>query len=244
MSANHVLELSRLIKGPEEIRVIERVTEANEAAIRRMMEVARPKVEEATLWVEMAAVLIRHTGDYPARLSFGSNGRPANAGNSMALPIRLEAGGVLSQEIDARLRGYRAQSNHSILIGKKNAGQYREAMSAAIEIFHALAGWVKPGETIGGLLSQFVNLAEARGARGSSILVHTNGLGSDRPRVGPGPFAKDGDMVIEPGFTFTIKTHVEIKSTGVRALVGDPITVTATGARRLGFRELVPFVAG
>lgn len=244
ISANDVLEFSRVVKGPEEIAVIQRITDANEAAIGRMMEVARPGVEEAAVWIEMAKVLIQHTADYPARLSFGSNGRPANAGNTMALPIRMEDGGILSQEIDARLQGYRAQCNHSILTGTKNADEYRAAMNVAVETFLGLVEWVKPGKTIGGLLDEFVRLADARGAAGSGVLIHTNGLGSDRPRVGPGPFAKDRDMIIQPGFTFTIKTHVEMRSSGARALVGEPITVAESGARRLGHRRLVPFVTG
>jgi hypothetical protein len=100
-----------------------------------MMEVARAGVEEATVWTEMAKVLIGRTADYPARLSLGSNGRPANASNTMGLPIRMEDGGILSQEIDARLQGYRAQSNHSILTGTKNGDQYRVAMNVAIESY-------------------------------------------------------------------------------------------------------------
>jgi Xaa-Pro aminopeptidase len=244
ISANEVLEFSRVVKGPEEIAVIQRITDANEAAIARMMEVARPGVEEATVWIEMAEVLISHTADYPARLSFGSNGRPANASNTMALPIRMEDGGILSQEIDARLQGYRAQCNHSILIGTRNADEYREAMNVAIDVFLGLMDWVKPGKTIGGLLDEFVRLADARGADGTGVLIHTNGLGSDRPRLRPDPSAQDRDMVIQPGFTFTIKPHVKMRSTGASAQVGEPITVTEKGARRLGHRQLVPFVTG
>ncbi len=244
VAASEVLEFSRAVKGQEEIAVIQRITNANEAAIARMMEVARRGVEEAMVWIEMAKILTSHTADYPARLSLGSNGRPANASNTMALPIRMEDGGILSQEIDARLQGYRAQCNHSILTGTKNADQYREAMNVAIEAFLGLVDWVKPGKTIGGLLDEFVRFADARGANGTGVLIHTNGLGSDRPRVGPGPSVKDRDMIIQVGFTFTIKPQIQMKSTGVGAQVGEPITVTESGARRLGHRELVPFVTG
>jgi Xaa-Pro aminopeptidase len=243
--ANDVLEFSRVIKGPEEIEVIRRITDANEAAIARMMEVARAGVEEATVWTEMAKVLIGRTADYPARLSLGSNGRPANASNTMGLPIRMEDGGILSQEIDARLQGYRAQSNHSILTGTKNGDQYRVAMNVAIESYLHLVEWIKPGRTIGELLDELVGFADSRGAKaGGGVTIHTNGLGQDRPRVGPGPSVKDGDMVIQPGFTFTIKTLVELKASGTKAQVGDPITVGAAGARRLGHRKLEPYVTG
>ncbi|HWP56637.1 MAG TPA: M24 family metallopeptidase [Candidatus Acidoferrales bacterium] len=242
--ANDVLEFARVIKGPEEIDVIERITAANEDAIARMMEVARPGVEEATVWIEMAKVLIEHTADYPARLSLGSNGRPANASNTMALPIAMEDGGVLSQEIDARLQGYRAQSNHSILIGTRNAEAYRSAMEVAIETYAHLLEWIRPGKTIGEFLDEFVRFADSRRAKAGGVIIHTNGLGQDRPRVGPGPDVKDRDMVIRPGFTFSIKPQVEMKATGVRAQVGDPLTVTDRGARRLGRRKLEPFVTG
>jgi Xaa-Pro aminopeptidase len=160
----------------------------------------------------------------------------------MGLPVVMQDGGVLCQEIDARLQGYRAQCNHSILIGSNNADAYRQATNIAIECFSGILEWVKPGNTIGGLIDEFVRLAEARGAKGGGVLVHTNGLGADRPRVGPGPAAHDRDIVIEPGFTFTVKAQVDFK--GTPALVGEPITVSESGARRLGHRNLVPFVTG
>jgi len=240
--ANDVLEFSRIIKGQEEIAVIQRITDANEAAIARMMEIAKPGMEEAELWIEMAKVLIAHTADYPARLSLGSNNKTANASNSMGLPIAMEDGKVLCQEIDARLQGYRAQCNHSILIGGKNAEAYRAATNVAIECFQGIVEWVKPGKTIGGLIDEFVRLAEARGAKGGGVLVHTNGLGADRPRVGPGQAMHDGNIVIEPGFTFTVKTQIDHK--GTPALIGEPITVSETGARRLGHRKLEPSITG
>ena len=240
--ANDVLEFARIVKGPEEVAVIQRITDANEAAIAKMMEIARPGMEEGELWIEMAKVLIAHTADYPARLSLGSNNKTANASNSMGLAIAMQDGGVLCQEIDARLQGYRAQCNHSILIGSKNADAYRAATNVAIECFQGIVDWVKPGKTIGGLIDEFVRLAEARGAKGGGVLVHTNGLGADRPRVGPGAAAHDKDIVIEPGFTFTVKTQIDHK--GTPALIGEPITVSDAGARRLGHRKLEPFVTG
>jgi hypothetical protein len=52
----------------------------------------------------------------------------------------------------------------------------------------------------------------------------------------------DRDIVIEPGFTFTVKTQIDHK--GTPALIGEPITVNESGARRLGHRKLEPFVTG
>ncbi len=242
--AEEVLDRARVVKSPEEVAVLEAVTRANEDAIVKMMETARPGVEEAAVWVEMHDVLIRHTAEYPSRLSLGSNNRRGNTGNAAALPIVMEDGGIVSQEIAASLQGYQAQSNHSILVGSANADAYREVMTAAVDVFHALVAWLKPGETVGGLLGEYARLGEAAGADVGGVMMHTNGLNGDRPRVGVGPAAHSQDWVIEPGWTFTIKTGLQMRSTGAYAQVGDPVTVEAGGARRLGRRKLEPFVTG
>ncbi|MCH8962685.1 MAG: GDP-mannose 4,6-dehydratase, partial [Bacteroidetes bacterium] len=74
-SAEEVLDRARVVKGPEEVALVEAITTANEDAIAKMMETARPGVEEGAVWVEMNDVLIRHTAEYPSRLSLGSNNR-------------------------------------------------------------------------------------------------------------------------------------------------------------------------
>jgi len=244
IESTDVLDRCRVVKGDEEIAVVQRITDANEMAIEKMIEVARPGLEESDIWLEMADVMMRATGDYPARLALGSNDGPSNASNNMGLPIRMEDGGILSQEIDARFQGYRAQCNHSILVGSKNADTYREAMEATIATFREMVAWVRPGHTVGEFLDEFQRVAETHGGIGESVTIHTNGLGFDRPRVGPGPFVKDADWQIEAGWTFTIKTHVKNKQSGRTALVGEPISVFETGARRLGHRELRPVVTG
>ena len=241
--ANEVLERARVVKGPEEVAVVRRIVEADEAAIARMVEVARLGVEEGTVWLALCQVLTAYTADTPARLSLGSNGRPANDSNSMALPIRMEDGGVLSQEIDARLQGYRAQCNHSILVGSKNADAYRQAMNGAIEVFQGLVEWIRPGRTVGEFQAECSRLARARGGEVGGVVMHTCGLGQDRPRplaARPG----DQDWVITTGWTFTIKPHFHVEATGVGAQIGEPVTVDDKGARRLGQRDLSPIVSG
>lgn len=244
VEATSVLDRSRVVKGAEEIAVVQRIVDADEAAIERMIEVARPGVEEAEVWLAMAEVMSRHTGDFPARLALGSNHAESNSSNNMGLPIAMEDGGILSQEIDARLQGYRAQCNHGILVGTKNAGAYREAMDGAIVTFHELVAWVKPGRTVAEFLAEFTRLAETHNGTGYSVTMHTTGLGFDRPRVGPGPMVSDGDWQIQPGWTFTIKTHVRNNTSGLVGMIGEPVVVSESGARRTGHRELRPVVTG
>lgn len=242
-AANDVLDRSRVVKGSEEVDVVSRIVEADEAAIARMVEVARPGITQAEVWMELSDVLTRATGDWPARLSFGCNGAPANAGNTLALPTVLEDGGILSQEIDARFQGYRAQCNHSILVGRQGEDAYRTAMDAAVEVFLELVEWIRPGVTIVELLSYYEQRSVSRRATArGGVLIHTCGLGADRPRTGIGQPAMD--WVLEPGWTFTIKCTLRMDDSGVSALVGEPLTITESGAHRLGKRQLVPIATG
>jgi Xaa-Pro aminopeptidase len=243
-NASDLLDRCRVVKGEEEIAVIQRITDADEAAIRRMVDVARPGCEEAELWMEMSDVLTRATGDWPARLSLGSGGRASNTSNTMALPEKIEDGSIVSQEIDARLQGYRAQCNHSILVGSRGADAYRDSMQRAVEVFEHLVAWLRPGASVRQFLAEYEWAATRRRGVAGSVVMHTCGLGSDRPRVGVGGQANSVDWVIEPGWTFTIKTHFRQADTRVATQVGEPVTITETGARRLGHRDLVPIVTG
>jgi len=233
-----------MIKGPEEIAIIERVTEANEQAIEIMFETARPDVPEATVWTAMTCAMVRATGDMPARLSIAAN-RDANSSCAQPLPEKIPTGAVMHQEIAARLAGYQAQSNHSFSIGRPAPDGYAKAMSLAVEVFEALVDWIRPGRTIGELVDEYVRLGEARAAKSTGVVVHTNGLGADRPRLGPGVrmagagSQSDDGIVIQPGFTFTMKPTIRLDD-GSNAQVGDPVTVTERGARRLGHRKLAP----
>lgn len=239
---NNILELARMVKGPEEIEVVEKIVAADEDAIAVMCERARPGVDLATVWLAMTTRMIEATGDYPARLSIAIS-REANTTCGLPIPEPILHGATLSQEICARLQGYRAQCNHSIAVGKTASQDYSRAMNAAVEIYHGLLDWIKPGRTIGELLDQYVKMARDRGATVSGVLVHTNGLGNDRPRVGPGVLREeDRSLVIEPGFTFTIKPSPRLGDGGPYAEVGDPLTVTEQGARRLGQRKLEPII--
>jgi Xaa-Pro aminopeptidase len=237
---NTILDLARMVKGPEEVALLEKVTAANEAAIQVMWDTARPGVAEATVWSAMAAALVQATGEFPCRLSIATN-REGNSTNTMACPYVIPPGGVMTEEIAARMAGYQAQSNHSFGIGQPMRPGYEKAMSIACDVYASLLAWIRPGKTIGDLVSEYRRLLEQHGCKATGVAVHTNGLGADRPRLGPsmGTPQDDLELVIEPGFTFTTKPSARLED-GSMAQLGDPLTVTETGARRLGKRPLAP----
>lgn len=239
---NHVLNHARVVKGPEEIVVVERVTAANDEAIRVMCERSRPGVRQEEVWYAMNDVLTRASMGPPARLSVTFDG-PANLTLGTPIPDRVRQGALCSQEICARIQGYRAQCNHTIQVGDGEPRDYRDAMLKTIEVYNEMVAWAKPGVTVGAFCEHYVDLCRARGAEDSSgVMFHTNGLGDDYPRLGPRlRFGDEQSLVLQPGFSFTLKPVLKLPS-GTTTQYGEPMTITDRGARRLGRRAQEPIL--
>jgi len=76
------------------------------------------------------------------------------------------------------------------------------------------------------------------------VMYHSNGLGNDYPRLGPRlSRGKDGKIELQPNMTFTLKPVLRFPS-GTATQYGDPVQITARGARRLGKRAQEPVVVG
>lgn len=242
---NEVLGLARVVKGPEEVEVIEQVAAADEAAIRAMCDSARPGTPQADVWRAMADALIRQSDGFPARLSVTFDGN-ANQTLGMPIPDRIADGALCSQEICARIRGYRAQCNHTIKVGSGGPRDYLDVMRATIAVYDEMLAWLHAGVTVGELFERYADLVRSQGeAWRGSCSVHTNGLGNDYPRVSSERPRRHGEdaVVLEPGVTFTLK-HSLTAPSRTRTQYGEPLTITESGARRLGKRAHEPIVVG
>ncbi|MPZ13526.1 MAG: M24 family metallopeptidase [Chloroflexi bacterium] len=239
---NDVLNWARLVRGPEEIAVIERVAAANEEAIEALHEIARPGLRQRDVWYAMANALTRAAGQWPARLSVTFDG-PANQTLGMPIPDRIRPGALCSQEVCARIQGYRAQSNHTIQVGRGTPDDYTHAMTATIDVFDAVVAWLRPGRTIDELCTHYLNLCENhRGRDASGVVYHSNGLGDDFPRLGPRLMREDaGRIILQPNMSFTLKPVLRFP-TGTATQFGDPVVITEGGARRLGKRARQPVI--
>jgi Xaa-Pro dipeptidase len=239
---NEVLNLARVVKGPEEVEVIKRITRANEEAIRLMFEQSRPDRRQEDVWFSMHDVMVRAGRGAPARLSvtFGGGG---NVTLGMAVPDVIKDGDLCSQEICTRIQGYRAQCNHTFKAGRGGPADYEDVMKHTIEIYNEVVAWLKPGVTVRELMQKYDALCEEHGGRDASgVCMHTNGLGDDYPRLGPRlQRGAELDLAIQPGFTFTFKPVLRFPS-GTSTQYGDPLTITESGAQRLGTRDQVPVV--
>lgn len=252
-SATDLLHRLRMIKSPEEIAVMRNIVAANEKAMITLVDAARTARRQADIWYPVYIQLFLATGELPTRLSMAlDRGGNSTLGAATADPV--EEGQILSEEIAANSQGYRAQTNHSLFIGgaaTPGYAYYKTAMDAAIKIFFAVVEAIRPGKTTTGeLMARYTKLAHEVGAEPpGGVLLHSSGIGSQRPRVGP-TSKEDMDIVLQPGMTFDLKPTIVMRREVVQdcgpsnrsVQIGEHVVVTESGATRLGTRELVPIV--
>lgn len=210
---------------------------------------------QADLWYPTFVAMFLATGEDPERLSISLDG-PTNTTLGAPTSDPLEAGRIVSQEIDATADGYRAQINHPFFLGDRgHAGgdYYLRGMEIVIELFKDAMSFIVPGRTTTGeLCAHYAERALELGAEDrGGVALHSSGLGDlARPRLGPRDVGsgEDDDIVIVPGMTFDFKPAVRLKPETVRDVapeqrvvqIGEHVLVTAAGVERLGRRELAP----
>jgi Xaa-Pro dipeptidase len=249
--ATDLLHRLRMVKSAEEIDVIKKIVAANERAIVTLVETARTATKQADIWYPVYIQLLLATGELPTRLSMAlDRGGNSTLGTPTADPV--EEGQILSEEIAANCQGYRAQINQSLFLGSAATpgfAYYKTAMDAAIKIFFNVVAAIRPGKTITGeLMARYAAMAKDLGAEPpGGVLLHSSGMGSQRPRVGPAT-EEDMDIVLQPGMTFDLKPTIVMRRDVVEDVrpknrsvqIGEHVVVTESGAIRLGQRELKP----
>lgn len=243
VSAADLLVRIKLVRSAEELRVMERATAAGERGLEAMIATARPGVAHKDVWLAIYNAMTGSTGETPSRLAIRA-GDEANTSGGDPLLETLQAGQIMNQELAARVLGYMAQVNHSICVGRPEPADWADAAKYCLETFHEMVDWIKPGRRYMDLCEFYARKAKARSPElePTWVLIHTCGL-NDGPRMGASR-TETTDLVIEPSMCFNIKPRIRVKGTKPTVQFGDPLVVTATGARRLGTRALAPIVTG
>ena len=244
---------SAMIKSAEELDAVRRSVAAGEQAIETIRRSARSAKQQADVWFAAYSEMFAATGEEPTRLSIASDqGGNATLGAPVGDP--LHSGQIVSQEIDATCQGYRGQVNHSIFVGGARTpgyAYYKAAMEAAIKIFLDGVAFIRPGKTTCGDLADHYaqTVAEHNAEDESGVVLHSSGIANlSRPRIGPANSRGDAPIVLAPGMAFDFKPAIRLKrnflqDAGERnrvVQVGDHVSITESGAVRLGRRDLKP----
>jgi Xaa-Pro aminopeptidase len=243
VSAVDLLMRAKLVRGPEEIAVFEKINAVGDMGLQAMMDTARPGVPHREVWNAVWRTMWEASGEFPTRVAVGVNALGAFAG-SVGGDEPLPAGAVLSQEIAGTVLGYGSQVNHSVLVGSPGPANWESSAKYCIELFHDLLAWIAPGKSYREFMEFYGARQAATGMKPRGVMLHTSGYG-DGPRSGPGDREEGLDLFFETGQVFDMKAEIMIKGAEpAEAQFGDGVVVTERGARRLGARELALVTLG
>lgn len=218
-------------KSPEEVACLERATEIVELGLKAVAEVARPGVPDHQVYAAVYYAMMRAGSEVPTMVLWGSGaGSPRDA----FLPTRrpLQAGDMISSEIEAKYIGYAAQRVQPAVLGTPPRALV-DAMDKQRIVFEAARARMKPGTPFGDIAGVIDEVAQELGC-GANLTMHGRGLGEDRPLLVGGEMTPEtAGFILKEGNTFIMKPSVR-PADGPGITWGDTVTVTPQGGRRLG----------
>lgn len=244
VNATALLEEARFIKSDEEIDCLRRGVEIVEGAIDVVQAEARPGVAECVVYARALAKMVEEGSEIPTFFSWQA-GWPQQQRNHFQPTQRpLQAGDVISTEIDARVLGYRPQVTQPFVLGPVSS-RYAEMMSIHAEALQRCYDAIRPGATPGELATIAADVS--RGPYQCRVVIHGRGLGDDAPllvfrsqresrgeRMSRWTFERNAVLMVKPYVFYgdPFEDFIE-ESVGW----GDTVVVTDAGPRRLGTKR-------
>jgi Xaa-Pro dipeptidase len=240
VNATALMQEVRTEKSAEEVAFMQRSMEIIEKMIDVMVKMAKPGAVEKEIYGQMTATLLANDGELPNFLLFGTG---PNLGQSSFVQTNrvLAKGDRIINEIEAKYAGYGAQAVQPVSLGPPSA-QYQSMIDLSKVCFDAVLAVMKPGVTFGELMDLYTGIVtrEGNGQLSPGLpMMHARGLGDDGPAL-----LRKADLdtfrakPLREGMTFILKPRVAETNGRERASVGDTVTVTQDGARRLGKRPM------
>jgi Xaa-Pro dipeptidase len=240
VNATEMMQEIRAVKSAEEVSMLERSASIVEKTIEAMVENANPGVSEKELYGAMVHAMLANGGELPT-LFFLSAGPGLSNSSFVPTDYRIQKGDRIIDEIEAKYCGYAAQAVCPVVIGTPD-DEYQKMIDISRACFDAILGAMKPGITFGALFDVYKRTVKEQG-KGKYLwnhpMMHARGLGDDGPALlGDNDLERFSKIQLQTGMTFILKPQVRPAEGKGRASLGDTVTVTESGARRLGKREL------
>jgi Xaa-Pro dipeptidase len=240
VNATEMMQDIRAVKSAEEVAMLERSAQIVEKTIDAMVENANPGVSEKELYGAMVHAMLANGGELPT-LFFLSAGPGLTNSSFVPTDYRIQEGDRLINEIEAKYAGYGSQAVSPVVIGAAD-DEYQKLIQISRACFDAVLHNMKPGVAFGWLFDIYRDTVERQGQGKylwSHPVMHARGLGDDGPALlGDKDLERFSKIELKTGMTFILKPQVRPKEGKGRGSIGDTVTVTETGARRLGKREL------
>jgi methionine aminopeptidase len=173
---------------------------------------------------------------------FGTGGPEVPWAQRVFTTRQLKPGDLVNTEVEAKYAGYIAQALQPLSLGPKPK-ELEKIFDTTKVIFDKMLKFLKPGVTFGDVAQFYQEEVLSAGYEPDGALMHGRGLGEDAPMLwGARRDFPEKDAKLKEGHVFILKPAAKrgFMRDSIRA--GDTVAIEASGARRLGKREL-KFVA-
>ena len=234
VDATLLMEEAKYVKSAEELDFLQKATDIVELAIDTMVAEARPGVPENVVYARMIATMVEAGGELPTMLQWRAAPDPGGL-QFQPTSRKLQAGDMISNEIEARFAGYVAQGVQPVVLGKLSA-EYAAMFRVQQDALERCYELLRPGHTVADLIDAAAKAGDGTGYR-CVVTMHGRGLGDDAPISYQG--VQDETMrawPIEENACFIVKPLVTTADGSKRICWGDTVVATANGAQRMGRR--------
>lgn len=241
-NATDLMQEVRSVKSAEEVAFIEKAADIIGKALDVLVAHAKVGVRENELVAEMLREVVRLGGEPITMMLFGTGGPEVPWAQRVFTARQLNPGDLINTEVEAKYAGYIAQALQPLSLGPKPK-ELENIFDTTKVIFDKMLNFLKPGVTFGDVAQFYQEEVQSAGFEPDGALMHGRGLGEDAPMLwGARRDFPEKDAKLKEGHVFILKPAAKrgFMRDSIRA--GDTVAIEASGARRLGKREL-KFVA-
>ena len=236
--ATDVIGLVRYVKSAEEIQFVRRSAEVAAAGLDELIRLARPGADAGIFYSDVLAKMLALRSEYfPTTLTIDSIdvAKPRRYTNP---PIgrRLEAGALMTSEINAIVGAQLTQICQPVLLGKI-PDAWKPVVALQGEVYEAGLQMIKPGVTFGAL-GDLVNGFGSKSGMRTILQMHGCGYGDDGPMFTlRSKSTRAGDLAIDENNAFVWKPTALSADGKISLTFGGPVIVTENGCESLFKRE-------
>ena len=233
-NATDVVGYARYVKSEEQIACLRRGAAIAAAGIEKMIELARPAMDEGILYTRVMQRMVSLGSEYyPMAFYSGVHGgrrlprfEDPTEGRFLQPMYRI------ANEVDAVFGGLIAQEQQPIFLGPI-PDAWKPAIEAQRDLYYAGLEILTPGRTFGEFMDFVNSFGEKRGLK-STLLMHGRGYGDDGPLFTPqNRGGRTRDVVIEKGNVFIVKPIVSSADGSFDTSWGGCVAVTEKGGEPL-----------
>lgn len=229
--ADAVITGARMLKSPNEIKMMEESGRIADAAFGAVFDALAPGVLETDVAAAAVATMLR-MGAIESFRTCVVGGALAGLKHSFPKMRRLEAGEMVFLDLGANFRNYVSDTSRTCVVGERPRGRAAGLLAVSEDLYAAGLEKMKPGNTIDDVAQALKKVvAGTEWERDFYPGGFGHGVGMDLFEA-PGGLFVHSPVVLTPGMTLAYEPMVVVEGLGT-GVVEDTLLITDTGYRLL-----------